>query len=138
MSLAFEKAGGGNCGNARGHFKLLHFSKLHNVSRTTLTPSCQRRLASRFLDSTFQKESWGPACAGVTEIGLGCVNNKCHTFFVLLNQSRRRQKILLELRNIVQSRLGILLAGDGKVELVLLLGQQFKKLWNVPHIFLPI
>ena len=56
----------------------------------------------------------------------------------LLDQARFLQQVLLELGDVVQGRLGVLLAGDGKVELVLLLGQQLEELRHVPDVLLPI
>src|SRR6185369_10497300 len=53
-------------------------------------------------------------------------------------QARFRKQVLLELGDIVEGRLGVLLAGDGQVELVLLLGQQFEELRHMPHVLLPI
>src|SRR4051812_13494246 len=57
---------------------------------------------------------------------------------LLRDQSRLGEQVLLELGDIVQGRLRILLAGDRKVELILLLGQQFEELRYVPHVLLPI
>src|SRR5687768_5584076 len=56
----------------------------------------------------------------------------------LLDQADFLQFVLLELGDVVERGLGILLASDGKVELVLLLRQQFKELRHMPDVLLPV
>lgn len=77
-------------------------------------------------------------CKGESDAREGNLARCSYQMNRLLNQPGFCEKILLELRNIVQSGFGILLASNGKVELILLLGEQFKELWNMPHVFLPI
>jgi hypothetical protein len=56
---------------------------------------------------------------------------------VLLDQTRFRQQVFLELRYGIKRRLGVLLTSDCKIELILLLGEQLEELWHVPHVPLP-
>ena len=57
---------------------------------------------------------------------------------MLLDQASLGQQVLLELGDVIQRGLGVLLAGDGKIELVLLLGEQFKELRHMPDVLLPV
>src|SRR6185436_16521140 len=55
-----------------------------------------------------------------------------------LDQPHLLEQALLELGDVVRSRLGILPASNGEIVLVLLLGQQLEELRHVPHVLLPI
>src|SRR6185503_2024046 len=116
------------------------------------------RMASRQLSAEISKRVGADWVAGVTDMARGYFRYKSSVYccrvadarrrgfrtetaapnVTSLDQSRFRQQVLLELGDIVQGRLGILLAGDGEVELVLLLGQQLEELRHVPHVLLPI
>src|SRR5215831_19976037 len=56
----------------------------------------------------------------------------------LLDHSVVRQELLLEVGNCVERILGRLLAGDGLVELLLLLDQQLEEGRHVPDVQLPV
>src|SRR4030095_11348493 len=57
---------------------------------------------------------------------------------LLLDQAALLQQLLLEGGDRVQGLLGVLLAGDGLVELLLLLDQQLEERRHVPHVLLPV
>ena len=56
---------------------------------------------------------------------------------LFLDMSGFLEEFLLESSDVVQSGLGVLLAGDGKLILLLALHKQLKELRNVPGILLP-